>query len=135
MHYRLFDANARFQYRNLEDVELSKHRDSYFAHWLHEHVSYGILKVFLVNYIIYILSFFNLTFLSIRFMQMGDKQLIRVFVRYLTGHLEMSDILKDIIRMVINFELISTTTLDAQHIVECVLKGVCGLRKSLIIME
>ena len=66
---------------------------------------------------------------------MGDKQLIRVFVRYLTGHLKMSDILKDIIRMVINFELISTTTLDAQHIVECVLKGVCGLRKSLIIMQ
>ena len=66
---------------------------------------------------------------------MGDKQLIRVFVRYLTGHFEMSDILKDIIRMVISFELISTTMLDAQHIVECVLKGVCGLRKSLIIME
>ena len=112
MHFRLFDANARFQYGNLEDVELSNHRDSYFAHWLHEHVSYGLLKVFLVNYIIYILSFFNLTFLSIRFMQMGDKQLIRVFVRYLTGHLEMSDILKDIIRMVINFESISTRTLD-----------------------
>ena len=66
---------------------------------------------------------------------MGDKQLIRVFVRYLTGHLEMSDILKDIIRMVINFELISTRTLDEQHIVKSVLKGVCGLRKSLIIME
>ena len=53
---------------------------------------------------------------------MGDKQLIRVFVRYLTGHLEMSDILKDIIRMVINFESISTRTLDEQHIVEFVLK-------------
>ena len=135
MHYRLFDANARFQHGNLEDVELSNHRDSYFAHWLHEHVSYEILKVFLVNYKIYILSFLNLTFLSIRFMQMGDKQLIRVFVHYLTGHLEMSDILKDIIRMVINFESISTRTLDEQHIVESVLKGVCGLWKSLIIME
>ena len=68
-------------------------------------------------------------------MQIMDKQLIRVFALYLTGHLKMSDILKDIIRMVINFESISTRTLDEQHIVECVLKGVCGLRKSLIIME
>ena len=68
-------------------------------------------------------------------MQIMDKQLIRVFALYLTGHLEMSDILKDIIRMVINLESISTRTLDEQHIVEYVLKGVCGLRKSLIIME
>ena len=68
-------------------------------------------------------------------MQIMDKQLIRVFALYPTGHLEMSDILKDIIRMVINFESISTRTLDEQHIVESVLKGVCGLRKSLIIME
>ena len=58
-----------------------------------------------------------------------------VFALYLMGHLEMLDILKDIIQMVINFESISTRTLDAQHIVESVLKGVCGLRKSLIIME
>ena len=68
-------------------------------------------------------------------MQIMDKQLIRVFALYPTGHLEMSDILKDIIRMVINFESIATRTFDEQHIVESVLKGVCGLRKSLIIME
>ena len=63
-----------------------------------------------------------------------DKQLIRVFALYLTGHLEMSDILKDIIRMVINFESISTKTVDEQHIVGFVLEAVSGLRKNLIIM-
>ena len=39
-HYRLFDANERFQYGNIVDVELSNHRDVNFAHWLHEYVSY-----------------------------------------------------------------------------------------------
>ena len=113
-------------------MELSNHRDSHFAHWLHEYVGYGFLEQFLVNCIIYNRSYDNLNFLSIRFMQIMDKQLMSVFALYLTGHLEMSDILKDIIRMVINFESISTRTLDEQHIVESVLKGVCGLRKSLI---
>ena len=53
MQCRLFDANVRFQYGNLEDVELSNHRDSHFAHWLHEYVGYVFLEQFLVNCIIY----------------------------------------------------------------------------------
>ena len=116
-------------------MELSNHRDLHFAPWLHGYVSSRSLDQFLVNCIIYNCSYDNLNFMSIRFIQMMDKVLIRVFALYLMGHLAMSDILKDIIRMDINFESIATRTFDEQHIVESVLKGVCGLRKSLIIME